>query len=664
MNHKNLEVIFIFLGPKFEKYINFSLTLNSSLGGLPLRVIAESKALKGLKSASILQTPLEDFYDSNHFRAAQPAISSNASFRNGFWLKTLERFFVLEQFMKFQNIQAAFHAEFDQIVFRPEELANSLESTSKNGIFLPFHVDSRAVASILYCNQVDALTSFLSFCTRVHGYKNEMELLASWAKEHPGDCFRLPTITDFTSSREVEFGAPGITVSQIGGICDAAQLGQWIAGIDPRNIRLGGVPINKFSDDYEHGLVSRRTLEALQFHIDWSSKELKVLYERSGEANVYNLHLHSKVHKWIANRPSEFALLLDRLNHGNSFVIPGTRREQLRSQFVSRLRKSHSLIGTLPARISKIQSRLASNFNRWLGLRPSSNPFISGDSFRKLAALRWEGFPQWERLETPKRGVICFCEGDKLKAFTQFLKSRRVQGIVLVIGNSDANIRKEDLDPIFPHCDHVFAQNLIEPSERCFPIPIGLENLWRATHGEKLAFYRQRISRRTRSPRIMATFSMTTNADERQRAHRELLGSPTVDFFPRVTPSSHRRLLRQYAFVASPPGNGWDTHRTWEAIYSRCVPIVLRSYFSEFFFELGAPMWIVDSYGDIANLGETELSGQYADLEPRFDNDLIWFEFWKSQIFDAQRRSQKLAQVFQLPSSASGHAGASSGGLE
>ena len=33
----------------------------------------------------------------------------------------------------------------------------------------------------------------------------------------------------------------------------------------------------------------------------------------------------------------------------------------------------------------------------------------------------------------------------------------------------------------------------------------------------------------------------------------------------------------QYAFVASPPGNGFDCHRTWEALVLGCIVIVQNS---------------------------------------------------------------------------------------
>ena len=38
---------------------------------------------------------------------------------------------------------------------------------------------------------------------------------------------------------------------------------------------------------------------------------------------------------------------------------------------------------------------------------------------------------------------------------------------------------------------------------------------------------------------------------------------------------SYLRELGRYRFVASPPGNGPDCHRTWEALLAGTIPIVL-----------------------------------------------------------------------------------------
>ena len=56
--------------------------------------------------------------------------------------------------------------------------------------------------------------------------------------------------------------------------------------------------------------------------------------------------------------------------------------------------------------------------------------------------------------------------------------------------------------------------------------------------------------------------------------------------------------LRQYRFVLSPPGNGPDCHRTWEALLMGCIPIVLSGPLDELYQDL--PVLILSSWEDLS----------------------------------------------------------------
>jgi hypothetical protein len=55
----------------------------------------------------------------------------------------------------------------------------------------------------------------------------------------------------------------------------------------------------------------------------------------------------------------------------------------------------------------------------------------------------------------------------------------------------------------------------------------------------------------------------------------------------------------EHAFVISPPGNGLDCYRTWEALALGSVPIVLSSSLDRLFLEHGFPVVIVQSWGEV-----------------------------------------------------------------
>ena len=52
--------------------------------------------------------------------------------------------------------------------------------------------------------------------------------------------------------------------------------------------------------------------------------------------------------------------------------------------------------------------------------------------------------------------------------------------------------------------------------------------------------------------------------------------------------------MSKYKFILSPPGAGEDTHRTWEALYVGCIPIVKSSLLNSLYEDL--PVVIVDDW--------------------------------------------------------------------
>jgi hypothetical protein len=63
--------------------------------------------------------------------------------------------------------------------------------------------------------------------------------------------------------------------------------------------------------------------------------------------------------------------------------------------------------------------------------------------------------------------------------------------------------------------------------------------------------------------------------------------------------------LSQYKFCICPEGNGVDTHRLWEALYLKTVPIIINSEFTNILQKHNVPLVILNSWDD---LDETKLN--------------------------------------------------------
>jgi hypothetical protein len=82
--------------------------------------------------------------------------------------------------------------------------------------------------------------------------------------------------------------------------------------------------------------------------------------------------------------------------------------------------------------------------------------------------------------------------------------------------------------------------------------------------------------------------------------------------------------MAQHRFVLSPPGNGIDCHRTWEALYCGCIPIVIKNDIYNDWQDL--PILQVNSYNDIPQ----EILDTFIKLPYNFEK--LRINYWTSYV--------------------------------
>jgi hypothetical protein len=83
-------------------------------------------------------------------------------------------------------------------------------------------------------------------------------------------------------------------------------------------------------------------------------------------------------------------------------------------------------------------------------------------------------------------------------------------------------------------------------------------------------------------------------------------------------------------FVLCPRGNGTDTHRLWEALYSRTIPVALSTSAMEAFADL--PVLFVS---DFAQLTADFLSQEYERITSRTWNwPKLFLPWWRERIVE------------------------------
>jgi hypothetical protein len=266
--------------------------------------------------------------------------------------------------------------------------------------------------------------------------------------------------------------------------------------------------------------------------------------------------------------------------------------------------------------------------------RPTSFPYISGDTFRAKADHIYDPLVKCQPQDIQK-GQNVFVESGFLKEFFAGVHPHIKNHYVLISHNGDLNITEEFLDYIDEKIIHWYAQNVTVSHPKLTPLPIGLENMHYYNNGIVSIFDKARKNIPAKKNRILVCFNTGTNVKERQSALDYLKSHPAADVLYSNN-SSRLSYLREhlgvYKFVASPPGNGLDCIRTWEAMYMRAVPIVKKSAATLFFKKIGLPLYVIDEWQELDNLREQDLELIYKELEKSFDHPALWAQYWLTLI--------------------------------
>lgn len=243
---------------------------------------------------------------------------------------------------------------------------------------------------------------------------------------------------------------------------------------------------------------------------------------------------------------------------------------------------------------TKILREVASFFN----YRPDSYPFITGDGFRKAALHVYDETGKLNPKKV-KEGDIIFVASPFIHEYFNTIHPKIDSPYKLITHNGDNEVGEAESKYIDEKIVRWFAQNNTFRHPKITPIPIGLENRKWFMSGYVLYKNYKKIKTQTiiKKDRILYGFNVGTNPTERSIALSELKNNPIADeIVNKLSPKAYFELLNQYKYVASPPGNGLDCHRTWEALYLGVIPIVKESECMKYFKELGLSIEIVTGY--------------------------------------------------------------------
>lgn len=185
--------------------------------------------------------------------------------------------------------------------------------------------------------------------------------------------------------------------------------------------------------------------------------------------------------------------------------------------------------------------------------------------------------------------TIFFCKTDFLiEEFGNIKKQKN--NVILITGNSDYSITDEILAIAPKNIKKWYAQNALSNHSILEPLPIGLENkLPSVRKGHGVGYFdratlKESLLEKSNSNNIeptkfiYANFNVNTNFDHRNPIKTLCQSIDFIDWEePNLSLNSFFNKILDYKTVVCPAGNGLDTHRLWEVLYSNRIPITFKT---------------------------------------------------------------------------------------
>lgn len=200
--------------------------------------------------------------------------------------------------------------------------------------------------------------------------------------------------------------------------------------------------------------------------------------------------------------------------------------------------------------------------------------FITGNSYKRYAHYIWDEDGFHKNNQCYSKTLTFFIKTDYLMPF---LNSSYITNdpFVLITHNSDLDINSFYSQYLeLPNLIKWYAQNVNYRHEKLIPIPIGIANeQW--PHGNTKILQSVIDKKYPKKQLIYANFNISTNPKQREYCLKYIRPQYIENSVPFETYLQH---TAESYYSICPLGNGIDSHRIWESLYLKTIPIVENTY--------------------------------------------------------------------------------------
>ena len=237
---------------------------------------------------------------------------------------------------------------------------------------------------------------------------------------------------------------------------------------------------------------------------------------------------------------------------------------------------------------------------------------------------------------------IIFCKTDYL--FDEFEYIKKLENdVILISGNSDYPIDDFRFSKKPKNVKVWYAQNALVNDDNLIPIPIGIENklpAYRDGHGigyyDRVSLKEDLVLRNSQvapTKKIYANFKISTNYNYRSLVRDVCLKSDYIDWDePNLSLVEFFDKILDYEMIVCPAGNGVDTHRLWEVLYSNRIPITIKvGDFKIYELYDKLPIIVLDNIEDLYNIDLIEKKLEKIKNN-EYDLSILDISYWFDEI--------------------------------
>ncbi len=277
-------IILVHIGTQFPIYLNDCIEQLSKYDFKIHVIISKCVENDIIRNPKVIIANVEDHLDEQYHEYTRR--NTNTDFRDGFWQSTSSRFIIIRNYSEKIKLQSFFHIEYDNIVFSSLENEREILEKSPYEMCVVMDGEDRCLPSIMWIRNPTILNPLVEIMLD-NPFVADMYFLAAFYSRYK-EITNFPILpSGFKVMKDDDKTECSVDFSnmfdEFRSVFDAISIGQYLSGIDPRN-----VPGNTIGHINETSVFN-----PTMFSYGLVNNELYMFY-RDVAIKVNNIHVHSK----------------------------------------------------------------------------------------------------------------------------------------------------------------------------------------------------------------------------------------------------------------------------------------------------------------------------------------------------------------------------------